>query len=259
MLQRSLPWKCPLSSSVLDWLGRRMFGWWKRHSMGWCHRHGIGVFIKTMLYPLCAGQGGEAVMEGRFVHSKHKNLWPFMEININTGEEHWVGLMSVYVDDILIAAEKEIAQAAMMAVKKTWAISKVEWASDSPLRYCGFEVVADTCCSACLSRSWWHVGTSRTPCPTRRSKSRKPTKKQREMSIPMTSVLHRCWLEPCFVSQHVPDQIWLLVFLRWAGWWWKNLSRPSRSGMSWWSTSVETQVECTTEQFLLEIGVIVAN
>ena len=96
---------------------------------------------------------GEAVMEGRFVHSKHKNLWPFMEININTGEEHSVGLMSVYVDDILIAAEKEIAQAAMMAVEKTWAISKVEWASDSPLRYCGFEVVADTCCSACLSRS----------------------------------------------------------------------------------------------------------
>jgi len=96
---------------------------------------------------------GEAVMEGRFVHSKHENLWPFMEININTGEEHSVGLMSVYVDDILIAAEKEIAQAAMMAVEKTWAISKVEWASDSPLRYRGFEVVADTCCSACLSRS----------------------------------------------------------------------------------------------------------
>ena len=52
--------------------------------------------------------------------------------------------MSVYVDDLLVSAEPETIQAAMDAVAKTWTISAVEWAStDKPLRYCGFEVLAD--------------------------------------------------------------------------------------------------------------------
>ena len=85
---------------------------------------------------------GEA-MEGRFVHSKDENLWRLMEFNVKTGEEHWVGLMSVYVDDILVAAASDVAQAAIGAIEKTWDISGIEWASDTPLRYCGFEVTAD--------------------------------------------------------------------------------------------------------------------
>ena len=73
----------------------------------------------------------ENTMEGRFVH-----LWRLIETNVNTGEEHWVGLMSVYVDDIFVAAAKEVAQATTGSVEKTWDISGVEWASDTPLRHC---------------------------------------------------------------------------------------------------------------------------
>ena len=81
---------------------------------------------------------------GRFVHSGDDNMWRLMEVNTKTGQETWAGLMSVYVDDLLVSAEPEALQAAMDAVAKTWTISAVEWASaDKPLRYCGFEVLAD--------------------------------------------------------------------------------------------------------------------
>ena len=81
---------------------------------------------------------------GRFVHSGDDNMWRLMEVNTKTGQETWAGLMSVYVDDLLVSAEPETIQAAMDAVAKTWTISAVEWAStDKPLRYCGFEVLAD--------------------------------------------------------------------------------------------------------------------
>ena len=86
---------------------------------------------------------GGTEMKGQFVHSKDENLWRLIEVNSQTGDEHWVGLMSVYVDDIMIAANREVAQAAIGSIEKTWAISEVEWASEKPLRYCGFEVLAD--------------------------------------------------------------------------------------------------------------------
>ena len=73
---------------------------------------------------------GESVKEGRFVHPKDENLWRLIEVDVETGEEPWEGLMSVYVDDILIAAGRDTAQAGMAAIEKTWATSKVEWASD---------------------------------------------------------------------------------------------------------------------------------
>ena len=81
---------------------------------------------------------------GRFAHSGDDNMWRLMEVNTKTGQETWAGLMSVYVDDLLVSAKPETLQAAMDAVAKTWTISAVEWAStDKPLRYCGFEVLAD--------------------------------------------------------------------------------------------------------------------
>ena len=81
---------------------------------------------------------------GRFVHSGDDNMWRLVEVNIKTGQETWAGLMSVYVDDLLVSAQPETIQAAMDAVAKMWTISTVEWAStDKPLRYCGFEVLAD--------------------------------------------------------------------------------------------------------------------
>ena len=83
---------------------------------------------------------GGAVFEGRFVHSKDENLWRLVEVNQETGIENWAGLMSVYVDDILVAGEPKTVKLAMEAIQNKWALSEVEWAGDKPLRYCGFEV-----------------------------------------------------------------------------------------------------------------------
>ena len=83
---------------------------------------------------------GDVVLEGRFVHSKDENLWRLVEVNKETGTENWAGLMSVYVDDILVSGEPKTVKLAMEAIQNTWALSEVEWASDKPLRYCGFEI-----------------------------------------------------------------------------------------------------------------------
>ena len=83
---------------------------------------------------------GDVILEGRFVHSKDENLWRLVEVNKETGTENWAGLMSVYVDDILVSGEPKTVKLAMEAIQNTWALSEVEWASDKPLRYCGFEI-----------------------------------------------------------------------------------------------------------------------
>ena len=83
---------------------------------------------------------GGVVFEGRFVHSKDENLWRLVEVNQETGAENWAGLMSVYVDDILVAGEPKTVKLAMEAIQSKWTLSEVEWAADKPLRYCGFEV-----------------------------------------------------------------------------------------------------------------------
>ena len=83
---------------------------------------------------------GDVVLEGRLVHSKDENLWRLVEVNKETGTENWAGLMSVYVDDILVSGEPQTVKLAMEAIQNTWALSEVEWASDKPLRYCGFEI-----------------------------------------------------------------------------------------------------------------------
>ena len=81
---------------------------------------------------------------GRFVASGDDNLWRLIEIEKHSGKEHWVGLMSVYVDDILIGAEAGAKDGAMKALADTWSISAVETATAStPLRFCGFEIRKD--------------------------------------------------------------------------------------------------------------------
>ena len=86
-------------------------------------------------------QGDDDVHVGHFAPSGGDNLWRLIEVSTNTGQETWVGLMSVYVDDLLMSGEPETIQAAMNAVAQKWTVSPVEWASsDKPLRYCGFEI-----------------------------------------------------------------------------------------------------------------------
>ena len=82
-------------------------------------------------------------VKGNFVKTPDENVWRLEEVNLQTGEQFWAGLMSVYVDDLLIAADDCTGAAAMDALSKTWSISDVEKAGiNSPIKYCGFEIEA---------------------------------------------------------------------------------------------------------------------
>ena len=84
------------------------------------------------------------VWKGRFVHSGDDNMWRLIETCEDSEVSNWVGLLAVYVDDLLIAAPTEVIQSAMEALSQTWAISEVEYATaDHALRFCGFEIQAD--------------------------------------------------------------------------------------------------------------------
>ena len=84
-------------------------------------------------------------VEGSFKKTKDDNMWRLEEKELDSGHVCWSGLMSVYVDDILLAGEEgEAVQGAMRALSRPWAMSSVEWAEvNKPLKYCGFEVSED--------------------------------------------------------------------------------------------------------------------
>ena len=65
-------------------------------------------------------------VEGHFVRTPDDNGWRLEEADQITGEKLWTGLMTVYVDDLLVTAEDEAATAAISAIAKVWAISEVE-------------------------------------------------------------------------------------------------------------------------------------
>lgn len=79
-------------------------------------------------------------VEGPFKKTKDDNMWRLEEKELDSGHVCWSGLMSVYVDDILLAGgeEEEAVPGAMRALSRPWAMSSVEWA-----KYCGFEVSED--------------------------------------------------------------------------------------------------------------------
>eukprot|EP00438_Fugacium_kawagutii_P036614 Skav217824 [mRNA] locus=scaffold889:271892:280114:- [translate_table: standard] len=80
---------------------------------------------------------------GTFERTEDDNLWRIVE----TDEENnqvWRGLMSVYVDDLLLAGDLPVVKAAWNALSKVWALSDMDWAEvDQPLKYCGFEICRD--------------------------------------------------------------------------------------------------------------------
>ena len=87
---------------------------------------------------------GDRNVRGYFVKTADDNLWRLEETDTISGEEVWSGLMSVYVDDILMSGEEEAIAAALTTLQSTWATSSVEWASPTtPVHFCGFEVTMD--------------------------------------------------------------------------------------------------------------------
>ena len=84
-------------------------------------------------------------VEGSFKKTKDDNMWRLEKKELDSGHVCGSGLMSVYVDDILLAGEEEeTVQGAMRALSRPWAMSSVEWAEvNKLLKYCGFEVSED--------------------------------------------------------------------------------------------------------------------
>ena len=74
----------------------------------------------------------------RFAKTKEPNLWHIVEVE--TGPT--VGLMSIYVDDVLLAGEDEVINSARARMDgRNWMLSPAEQAtSEVPLRFCGFEI-----------------------------------------------------------------------------------------------------------------------
>ena len=80
-------------------------------------------------------------LEGRFVKTPDDNMWRLEETEVNSKEVHWAGLMSIYVDDLLVTAEDGASEAAIQSIAEVWAISEIEKAEvDKPVKYCGFEI-----------------------------------------------------------------------------------------------------------------------
>ena len=104
----------------------------------WClHRDAVLPTLKW------TRQGPNGLLTGSFEKTKDENVWRLEELD-ESGFIHWNGLMSVYVDDILVTGEEYAVHGALQALSGVWATSSVEWAGvDKPLKYCGFEVSED--------------------------------------------------------------------------------------------------------------------
>ena len=74
----------------------------------------------------------------KFLETEEPNLWRIIEVE--TGVVR--GLMSIYVDDVMLAGEDEIIEAAKARMEDgDWKLSPAEWATaEVPMRFCGFEV-----------------------------------------------------------------------------------------------------------------------
>ena len=80
-------------------------------------------------------------VRGGFQKTPDENVWRIEEVNSETGDIIWTGLMLVYVDDLLLVAEDEVINSATKAIADVWAISEVEKAGERQvIKYCGFEI-----------------------------------------------------------------------------------------------------------------------
>eukprot|EP00435_Cladocopium_sp_Y103_P033382 s1981_g8.t1 len=82
----------------------------------------------------------EQQVTGSFVKTPDDHVWRLQETN-ESGDTTWVGLMTVYVDDLLIVAEDEVITRAAKAISEVWELSELEKVGpDQSIKYCGFEI-----------------------------------------------------------------------------------------------------------------------
>ena len=82
--------------------------------------------------------------QGSFVAATDQHLWHLQEECLETGEICHRGVMAIYVDDVLLAAEEAVAQQALQAISTVWECSAFERASvEKAITFCGFEIQAN--------------------------------------------------------------------------------------------------------------------
>ncbi|CAL1144503.1 unnamed protein product [Cladocopium goreaui] len=79
--------------------------------------------------------------KGSFQRAADQHLWHLSERCQETGEEKDRGIMTVYVDDVLLAADEKTAQCALQAIAAVWECAPAERATlQSSVSFCGFEI-----------------------------------------------------------------------------------------------------------------------
>ena len=84
------------------------------------------------------------VVNGAFKGTPDENVWRIEEVDCESGDPMWTGLLSIYVDDLFVAEDGAI-DPATAAIEKTQAISAVEKTREGTVvKYFGFEIEAMT-------------------------------------------------------------------------------------------------------------------
>ena len=78
---------------------------------------------------------------GSFVQAKDQHVWHLQEECFETGQKVKRGLMAIYVDDVLLAADEMTAESALTAIGQEWECAKpVQATVSQPVTFCGFEI-----------------------------------------------------------------------------------------------------------------------
>eukprot|EP00435_Cladocopium_sp_Y103_P059403 s85_g21.t1 len=94
--------------------------------------------IPTMTWTRVAA---EKTWKGGFRQAADQHLWHLQEECVETGEVLNKGIMAIYVDDVLLAAEDEVAVSALESISTTWECAAPAKAIvKEAVSFCGFEI-----------------------------------------------------------------------------------------------------------------------
>ena len=81
---------------------------------------------------------------GSFFPATDQHVWHLRETCVETGEVKNRGLMAIYVDDVLLTAQREVSLKALEAIGKTWECAPfIEATLEKSVTFCGFEFQAN--------------------------------------------------------------------------------------------------------------------
>ena len=84
---------------------------------------------------------GNVKWKGSFVKAADQHLWHLREVCLETREVHNRGVMTIYVDDVLLAASDEVAACALRSIAAPWDYADaVRATQQETVSFCGFEI-----------------------------------------------------------------------------------------------------------------------